>query len=102
MRLYASENGSWSIISDDLDKFTIVNVDDWSKEDFDLLSDASDSDKVRTANQIRERLDQQGDTPRTVWESLDGKLEELYDLATELDSIEIHALAVDIREALGR
>jgi hypothetical protein len=102
MRLYASENGSWSIISDDLDKFTIVNVDDWSKEDFDLLSDASDSDKVRTANEIRERLDQQGDTPRTVWESLDGKLEELYDLATELDSIEIHALAVDIREALGR
>jgi uncharacterized surface protein with fasciclin (FAS1) repeats len=32
----------------------------------------------------------------------DGKLEELYDLATELDSIEIHALAIDIREALGR
>ena len=102
MRLYASENGSWSIISDDLDKFTIVNVDDWSKEDFDLLSDASDSQKVKTANEIRERLDQQGDTPRTVWESLDDKLEELYDLATELDSIEIHALAVDIREALGR
>jgi hypothetical protein len=102
MRLYAAENGSWGIISDDLDKFTIVNTEDWSTEDFNLLSEASDSDKVRTANEIRERLDQQNETPRTVWESLDGKLEELYDLATELDSIEIHALAVDIREALGR
>jgi hypothetical protein len=101
MRLYASENGSWGIIPDDLDKFTIVNTDDWSSEDFNLLSDASDSDKVRIANEIRERLDQQGEIARTVWESLDGKLEELYDLATELDSIEIHALAVDIREALG-
>jgi hypothetical protein len=100
MRIYATENGTWGTISDDLSKFTIVNTDDWTKEDFDLMDEASD--KVRTANKIRERLDQQGDTPRTVWESLDGKLEELYDLATELDSIEIHALAIDIREALGR
>jgi hypothetical protein len=66
-----------------------------------LLDAASDSDKVSTANEIRERLDQAGDTVRTVWDSLDGKLEELYELAGELDSIEIHALAVDIREAVG-
>jgi hypothetical protein len=101
MRLYVAGDGNWGTVPENLNGFTIVNCDDWSQEDFDLLDAASDSDKVSTANEIRERLDQAGDTVRTVWDSLDGKLEELYELAGELDSIEIHALAVDIREAVG-
>lgn len=100
MRIYATTNGSWGVIPED--GFTIVNTADWGKKEFDLLDGAMNSDKVRTANEIRERLDQQDDTPRTVWDSLDDKLEELFALATELDSIELHALAVDINEALGK
>jgi len=102
MKIYVAENGSWGNITGGLNNFTIVNTEDWGKKEFDLLDGATDSDKVRTANEIRERLDAQNDTPRTVWDSLDGKLEELFELATELDSIELHALAVDIQDVLGK
>lgn len=101
MRLFVSDLGNWGIINEEPFGFALVECDDWTEDDFRQLDDAPDSEKILIALAIRRLIDDENDQARTRWDSLTDKLDELLELAKELESIEVRSLAVDIREAVG-
>lgn len=100
-RLYVSDSGNWGIINEEPFGFALIECEDWTEDDFRQLDNASDSDKLLTALAIRRLIDDENEQVRTNWDSLTGKLDELLELARELQSIELRSLAIDIREAVG-
>lgn len=101
MRLFVSDLGNWGIINEETFGFTIVNCDYWEEEDFKFLDDTPDSSKPITALAIQQNILRDREQEGCDWGELTGKIDELFKLADKTGSVEIHALAVDIRDAVG-
>lgn len=53
-RLYVTADGAWGVINED--EFAIVNCSMWTADDFNELDEACDSDKLKTAQAITDRI----------------------------------------------
>lgn len=101
MRLYVSDLGNWGIVNEEVFGFALVNCDDWTEEHFKELDDASDNKKLITALAVRRQIDDDNEIGRARWDDVPDLLDRLMEVAKETDSVELHAIAVDLNEALG-
>lgn len=99
MRHYFTEDGTYGSVG--MDNFVILNTADFTDKDWETIENDSDCSRITTAKKIHSHIWNDNDQPRTNWDNLDNLMDRLGNYITAQDDIELHALYVDLSEALG-